>query len=100
MAQDTTQQQEGFIQRWTGHVNELTRCMNALAEDKAEWDAMGYAGGAPAVQGTSWNIGDAQVQAILPGATAAMVNSGIGAVEAIRTTYAANTGYLYPVRRS
>ena len=52
--------------------------INKLAALKTEWDANGFATGAPAVQGTNFNIPDAQVQAVLPAGTAAMLNGAVG----------------------
>lgn len=97
MAQDITQKQQAFVSRYQGHLGALRNAVNALVEDKAEWDAMGYATGAAAVQGVNWNIPDAQVQAAVPAGTAAILNSAVGGVASVVTTYQANTGYLYPL---
>ena len=98
MAQDITQTQANFVARYQSAISALMNAMNALDDLKAEWDAHGYATGAAAVGGTNWNIGDVQVQAAIPGATAAMLNSAVGAVVSINTTYQSNLGYLIVLR--
>ena len=98
MAQDITQKQENFVARYQAAVVQLMNTMNVLADLKAEWDANGYATGAAAVDGVNFNIGDVQVQAAIPAATAAMLNSAVGAVAAIETTYQSNLGYLVVLR--
>jgi hypothetical protein len=98
MAQVIDTKAQGFVQRYSGAVQDFINIVNRLADLKAEWDAQGYATGAPAIQATSFNITDAQVQAVLPAATASMLNNAVGAVEAIRTTVSQNTGYLYPMK--
>lgn len=94
MAQVVDTKCQNFVGRYSAAVVQLVAAMNLLADLKAEWDANGYATGAAAVGGTTWNITDAQVQAVLPAATAAMLNSAVGAVASIETTYNSNIGYL------
>jgi hypothetical protein len=98
MAQDITAKQTNFVTRYSAAAGLLLDAVSRLGDLKAEWDAQGYATGAPAIQGTDFSIPDAQVQAALPAATAAMLNSAVGAVEAVRTAVASNTGYLYPMK--
>lgn len=98
MAQVIDTKCQNFVSRYDQAVLGLMDAMNKLNALKAEWDANGYATGAAAVGGTVWNITDAQVQAVLPGATAAMLNSAVGAVVSINTTYQSNLGYLTVLR--
>lgn len=58
--------------------------------------ANGYTAGAPAIDGTSWVIPDAQVQAAVPAATAAQLNTAVGATTSVITTWGQNLGYLVP----
>ena len=98
MAQIIDSKCQNFVQRYSGAVVQLMNTLQALTSLKAEWDANGYATGAAAVGGTTWNITDAQVQTVLPAATAAMLNSAVGAVASIETTYNSNVGYLTVLR--
>lgn len=98
MAQVIDSKCQNFVQRYSAAVVQLMNDLNVLANLKAEWDANGYATGAAAVDGTAWSITDAQVQAVLPAATAAMLNSAVGAVVTISTTYQSNLGYLIVLR--
>jgi hypothetical protein len=95
MAQVLTSKQTGFINRYTQQIQTLIGCIDALAQLKSEWDANAYATGATPVTN---NITDAVIQSTAAYATASQLNQVIGAVESIRTTVAANRGYLEAMR--
>lgn len=97
MAQDITQKQANFARRYQSGVQQLANAIAALNALKAEWDAMGYAAGAPAVDGVNYNLTDAVVQAAIPAATAADLDSAVGGVASVITTFNSNAGYLYPI---
>lgn len=95
MAQVLTSKQVNFINRYIQQVATLIGCIDALAALKSEWDADAYATGATPVGN---NITDVIIQGTAPYATAQQLNQVVGAVESIRTTVAANRGYLEAMR--
>jgi hypothetical protein len=96
MAQSLTSKQVNFAGRYCQAIGSLINAIDGLTLLKAEWDANAYATGASPVGN---NLTDALLQgngyAYL---TALQVNSAVGAVETIRTTVAANRGYLEALR--
>lgn len=95
MAQVLTGKQQGFCTRYIQQVADLLHTIDTLADLKAEWDANAYATGASPAGN---NITDAVIQGVAAYATAAQLNSAVGAIESIRTTVAANRGYLEAMR--
>jgi len=98
MAQDITAKQAAFVSRAQSFINQIWADCNALIALQAEWTASGYAIGAPEIDGTSWVIPDAQVQAAVSAATAAQLNTAMGALNAIVTTFQQQQGYLVPFK--
>jgi hypothetical protein len=94
VAQDITGKQVNFVARYQAAVVGLLNANALMGDLKSEWDANGYATGAPPISGVNWNIPDGQVQVAIPAADAAMLNSAVGAAETIRNTVATNIGYL------
>jgi hypothetical protein len=96
MAQVLTSKQINFAGRYVQAVGSLINAIDALKVLKDEWDANAYATGAnPAGN----NLTDAILQANgFAYLTASQVNSAVGAVESIKTTVAANRGYLEALR--
>ena len=94
MSQIVDSKCEAFVSAYAGALIRLLQDVNTLTNLNAEWTATGYATGAPNVDGTNFNITDAQVQAVLPAATAAMLNSAVGAVASVISTFNSNIGYL------
>jgi hypothetical protein len=95
MAVDLTPKQTGFVSRYRDTTTDFLRLADKLANLKSEWDANAFATGASPAGN---NITDTTVQAAAPAATALQLNQAIGAVESIRTTIAANRGYLEALR--
>ncbi len=92
MAQVWTAKQQGWIQRFDNAVISLMTAADALQPLVNEFTDDTYGSG-----GTN-QLTDAVVQAILPAATAAIVDSAEGAVVTILATISTNRGYLENIR--
>lgn len=98
MAQDITGKQSAYVGRVNSLVNQIFADLGAISALLNEWTASGYASGAPEVDGQSWVIPDAQVQAAVPAGTAATLNTCIGGLTSIQTAINSNLGYLVPFK--
>lgn len=96
MAQSLTSKQVNFAGRYVQGIQAVLTAFDGLELLKNEWDANAYATGASP---SGNNLTDALLQsngyAYL---TALQVNQAVGAVESLRTTLAANRGYLEALR--
>jgi hypothetical protein len=97
MAQDITPKQKNFVGRYQNALQALRSAVDQVRLLNQEWSNMGFATGAPNVDGTSWIIPDAQVQAAIPQATAVQLNSAVGGATAVVTAFDSNAGYIEPL---
>lgn len=92
---DRAAKKAAFVSRYIQAVVQLLDDVNKLANLKEEWTANAYpTGGTPAEN----NIVQSDLLGPAPHMTVLQLNQAVGAVEAVRTTVAAQIGYLEAVR--